>query len=349
MHSDSLAAVKHYYGQVLASNRDLKTSACCPTESMPPELAAIAAEVHPEILERFYGCGLVIPPCLEGLTVLDLGCGTGRDVYILSKLVGPKGRVIGIDMTPEQIALARRHQDYHAQKFGFNNVSFVDGMIEDLEGAGIASASIDLVVSNCVINLSPDKERVMREVLRVLKPGGEMYFSDVYADRRLPAPLRRDEVVLGECLGGAAYVEDFRRLLSKLDINDFRAISRAPIEITNAEVKRRVGNARFASVTYRIFKMDLEDRCEDYGQVAYYLGTMAESPHAFTLDDHHHFEAHRPLTVCSNTAQMLQASRYGRHFRVVGDLSTHFGLFPCGPTTPALASQASNASGAACC
>ncbi len=103
--------------------------------------------------------------------MLDLGCGSGREVYVVSKLVGSRGRVIGIDMTDEQLAVARRHVDYHTEKFGYGepNVNFVKGYMEDLEAAGIASNSVDLVVSNCVTNLSPDK-LVRRLIIWVLFP-----------------------------------------------------------------------------------------------------------------------------------------------------------------------------------
>ena len=97
--------VQEYYGKVLKTKADLKTSACCSTESMPPHIRDIMAELDEEILEKFYGCGSPIPPALDGCTVLELGCGTGRDVFILSNLVGESGRVIGVDMTDEPIAL----------------------------------------------------------------------------------------------------------------------------------------------------------------------------------------------------------------------------------------------------
>lgn len=355
MNSQStLEMVKTYYGKVLGTSTDLKTSACCSAESLPKALANINEMLHNEVREKFYGCGLVIPPLLEGCTVLDLGCGSGRDAYILSKLVGPNGKVIGIDMTSEQLAVARRHQEYHAKAFGYktSNVEFIHGYIEDLAGAGIEPHSIDVVVSNCVINLSPEKPRVMAEVLRALKKGGEMYFSDVYVDRRLPVSFHSDPVLLGECLGGALYTEDFRRILEKLEIRDFRKISQTPIALEDPEIHRKVGMARFSSITHRIFNMDLEDRCEDYGQVATYLGSISGCPHGFMLDDHHFFETGRPMTVCRNTAAMLAKSRFGNHFKVVGDSSTHFGLFPCGPTPMGQTSggQAEAcAPGGACC
>lgn len=343
-----MQSVRDYYGRVLRSSADLKTTACCVAETLPPEIAAIVAKVHPEVKERFYGCGVIAPAVLEGRTVLDLGCGSGRDAFVLSKLVGETGRVIGVDMTDEQLEVGRRHLDHHARAFGHaaSNVTFVTGYIEDLRAAGIGDESVDVVVSNCVINLSPDKHRVFREVFRVLKPGGELHFSDVFADRRLPRAFMDDPVLLGECLGGALYVEDFRRAMLAVGCRDPRTVSRSPLSITNPEVAAKVGNARFSSITWRAFKLDVEDRCEDYGQVAYYRGTIPGSPHAYRLDDHHLLEAGRPLLVCSNTALMLTGTRLAPHFRVEGDLSTHHGLFPCGPTP---SSAAEPASGGSCC
>src|ERR1041385_212707 len=104
-------SVQDYYGRVLGSSADLKTSACCLTDALPPYVSAIVNEIHPEVRDRFYGCGSPPPPGPAGATVLDLGCGSGRDCYVLSKLVGPQGRVIGLDMTAAQLAVARRHQD----------------------------------------------------------------------------------------------------------------------------------------------------------------------------------------------------------------------------------------------
>ncbi|MDD5275525.1 MAG: methyltransferase domain-containing protein [Methylovulum sp.] len=338
-------SVRHYYSQVLQSSDDLKTSACCSIDAMPAHLKVLLAGVHPEVLERFYGCGSPLPPALEGKTVLDLGCGTGRDCYLLSKLVGPTGQVIGVDMTLEQLEVAVRHRSWHAERFGYGNVEFMHGHIENLATVGIADNSIDVVVSNCVINLSPEKPKVLAEIFRVLKPGGELYFSDVFADRRIPAELRQDPILLGECLGGALYWEDFRRILHELGCPDVRAVKHNPISLDDAEVVAKIGMVKFNSVTVRAFKMPLEDRCEDYGQVAVYLGTIDQHPHGFDLDDHHHFEAGRPLRVCGNTADMLAASRYGEHFQVWGDKSRHFGLFDC---VSGSSSEAAMADGTCC-
>jgi arsenite methyltransferase len=325
--------VREYYGEVLSSSRDLKTGACCPTEAMPERLRKLLDDVHPQIKDRFYGCGSPLPPALEGRTVLDLGCGTGRDVYLLSRLVGESGRVIGIDMTPEQLQIAEQHREWHAQRYGYahSNVSFTEGYIEHLDACGIEDDSIDVVVSNCVLNLSPEKERVFAEIFRVLKPGGELYFSDVFSDRRIPAILRRDPVLLGECLSGALYTEDFRRIMQRIGCADTRYVSQSPIALYDADIEAKIGMVAFQSRTVRAFKLPLEDRCEDYGQIATYRGTIAGLPHAFMLDDHHRFETGKPLRVCSNTFDMLAGTRFAGHFDLHGDLSRHFGLFDCAP------------------
>jgi len=347
-HAETLQIVQEYYGKTLAGSKDLKTSACCSLESVPERHRRILAEIEPEILDRFYGCGSPLPPALEGCTVLDLGCGTGRDVFLASRLVGPDGFVFGVDMTVEQLAVGRRHLEAQMRRFGYArpNVELRHGYIEDLTTAGIADNSIDVVISNCVINLSPAKERVFAEIFRVLKPGGELYFADVFADRRLPEALRCDPLLYGECLGGALYVEDFRRLLARLGCPDYRVVSSRTIRLDDPELESRAGMVGFTSMTVRAFKLaGLEDLCEDYGQVATYLGTVEDAPHRFILDDHHTFVTGKPMLVCGNTAAMLQETRFGRHFRVQGERSLHFGIFPCAPA----AGEKSAPDGGACC
>jgi len=345
--TSTLESVKQYYGKVLQSNKDLQTSACCTAEAMPVHLRELLKDVHEEVQGKFYGCGSPIPSELAGRTVLDLGSGSGRDCYLLSHLVGEQGRVIGVDMTAEQLEVARKYVDWHTSRYGYKepNIEFKQGYIEDLAGAGLESGSVDVVVSNCVINLSPDKRRVFSEILRVLKPGGELIFSDVFADRRLPEAHRADPVLLGECLGGALYGEDFRRILLELGCRDYRVVSSSPLALGNADIERKVGMVTFTSRTIRAFKLDLEDRCEDYGQVAYYQGTIPEFPHGFALDDHHLFKTGLPHRVCSNTAAMLAQTRYAPHFKVLGDTSTHYGLFDCAPA----ATSATTAAAGACC
>ena len=333
-HDKTFPVVKDYYGATLSGARDLATKAAARSEPVPRAQKTILGEIDPEVLARFCGCGTPIPPCLDGLTALDLGCGAGRDAFLLSRLVGARGFVFGVDMTPELLDLARRHRIAQAEKFGFprSNVEFLEGRFEDLAALGIANASIDLVISNCALNLSPEKERVFAEIFRVLKPGGELYFSDVFADRRPPSHLRDDAVLVGECLAGAMYVEDFRRMLSRLGCPCYRVVAKAPAQIDNPEVKARVGAIAFQSMTVRAFKLaSLEDVGEDYGQVATYLGGISEYPHGFPLDVRHLLPTHKPIRVSGNTAAMLSETRYAKHFQLIGDRSRHFGRFDFPP------------------
>ncbi len=347
---DQIETVQDYYGKVLQSKMDLQTNACCTTESMPIHLRPLLKDIHSEVKDRFYGCGAPFPLALEGLTVLDLGSGTGRDCFMLSKLVGESGRVIGVDMTDEQIAIAEKHQDYHRELFGYekSNIEFRKGYIEDLASCDIADNSVDLIVSNCVLNLSPNKEKAFSEIFRVLKPGGELYFSDVFTDRRLPEHIAKDPVFVGECLGGAMYMEDFRRLLFKLGCPDPRRIATSEITINNTQMQDQAGLAKFYSITVRAFKMDLEDRCEDHGQIATYKGGIPEAPAYFDLDDHHRLELGKPMLVCGNSARMLEDSRFKQYFKIDGDRSQHFGLFDCGPDAIKTNGQTADSAGACC-
>jgi arsenite methyltransferase len=328
--------VRNYYGTVLTNTADLKTNACCASAPPPPQVASALANVHPDVLARFYGCGWPIPEAVEGKTVLDLGCGTGRDVFVLAQLTGPRGRVIGVDMTEEQLEVARRTLPWHTERFGYAepNVELHQGYIEDL--SLLEDSSIDVVISNCVVNLSPYKERVLREVHRVLALGGEFYFSDVFCDRRLPAEVASDPLLHAECLGGAMYDFDFEILAKKTGFGDPRTLTAAPIAIGSEAILEKVGAARFRSVTLRLFKLPiLEPRCEDYGQLAIYRRSIPGVGTVLHLDDHHAFELGRPERVCGNTAAMLRDTRFGAYFDVVGDTSVHYGVFDCGPTMAA--------------
>ncbi|ABC29757.1 2-polyprenyl-3-methyl-5-hydroxy-6-metoxy-1,4-benz oquinol methylase [Hahella chejuensis KCTC 2396] len=343
--------VKDYYGKQLQSSSDLKTSACCDVSRVPAWLKPLLARIHPEVSARYYGCGLVCPPLLEGCRVLDLGCGSGRDVYALAQLVGEHGEVVGVDMTDEQLQVARSHQAWHAEQFGFDNVRFLQGYIEKLDELNLEPGSFDVIVSNCVINLSPDKASVLRGLHRLLKPGGEFYFSDVYADRRVPADLHDDPTLYGECLGGALYWNDFLRLAHQNGFADPRLVEDRPLAITDNSLADRIGSINFYSATYRLFKIDeLETACEDYGQAVIYQGTVPDHPHRFILDKHHAIETGRGFPVCGNTWRMLQDTRFAGHFQFIGDFSRHYGIFEgCGTATPFDGASSSVSADAPCC
>ena len=279
---------------------------------------------------------------LDGTTVLDLGCGAGRDVYIASQLVGASGKVIGVDMTEEQISVAKEYQTYHAEKFGFGNVEFHKGLIENLDAIeSLEDNSVDVIISNCVINLCPDKEAVLKSCYRVLKPGGELYFSDVYSNRRVPQTLRDDPVLWGECLSGALYWNDFQNLAKRCGFADPRLVEDAPITINNDEVQNTISKSgqdqlKFFSATYRLFKLEsLEPFCEDFGQAVIYKGTIPRFESGWSLDDHHYMETGRVFPVCGNTYNMLKETRFAEHFDFIGDFSTHYGIFDgCGTSIP---------------
>jgi arsenite methyltransferase len=150
-----------------------------------------------------------------GETVLDLGSGAGFDCFLAARQVGRAGRVIGVDMTPDMVAKARAN----AEKGGYSNVEFRLGEIEALP---VADASVDVIISNCVINLSPDKARVFREAYRVLRPGGRLAISDVVARTALPEELRRDLHLHSCCIGGASPVEEIETALAAAGFADIR-------------------------------------------------------------------------------------------------------------------------------
>lgn len=256
-------------------------------------------------------------------------------------------------MTPEQIAVARAHVEGQTRRYGYArpNVAFLDGYIEELGDLGLAPASFDIIVSNCVINLSPDKRAVLDGAWKLLKPGGELYFADVYADRRLPAALRDDPVLTGECLAGALYWNDFLTLAKGAGFADPRLVADRPLAINDAGVKAKLGAAKFFSATYRLFKLDgLEAACEDYGQAVVYKGGIAECEDAFTLDKHHTIEKGRVFQVCGNSWRMLAETRFAPHFDFIGDFSRHYGIFAgCGTNLPFDAEAKGAAASGGCC
>ncbi len=330
--------VQNYYGKELSQTADLKTNACCTLSPPPQKIREALTLIHDEVIEKYYGCGLTIPNELEGLKILDLGSGSGRDCYIASKLVGQNGSVVGIDMTDEQLDVANKHIDYHTEAFGYSksNVRFVKGNIESLDQLNLSPESFDLIISNCVINLATDKKKVLRDAYNLLKPGGEIYFSDVYCDRRIGQELQDDPVLWGECLSGALYWNDFLKFARSAGFTDPRSVSNQPITIDNEEIKAKLGDIQFFSVTYRLFKIDgLEEDCEDYGQALKYLGKIEGKPNGFDLDDHHYFPTGKVMPVCGNTYKMLKDTRFEKHFTFYGDFSTHYGIYEgCGGAMP---------------
>jgi arsenite methyltransferase len=344
---------QNYYGEVLRGSADLKTDACTMADAPQPAFRQALANVHPEVKARYYGCGLVTPEAVEGCNILDLGSGAGQDAYVLAQLVGEQGSVIGVDATPAQLEVANRNLDWHQDKFGYTkgNVRFIEGDIERLETLDLAPGSFDVIVSNCVINLVADKAAVFRAAHKLLKPGGELYFSDVYADRRVYAHLLNDPVLHGECLSGALYWGDFLKEAKGAGFGDPRLVKDRPLGIGDAAIAEMLDGISFFSATYRLFKLDgLEPECEDYGQAVIYRGTVPGHECILTLDKHHVMEAGRVFPVCGNSWKMLAETRLAPHFDFVGDFSKHFGVFAgCGGGLPFDRLANGSAPSTACC
>lgn len=322
--------VQRYYGEILQSSADLKTNACCTVDAIPPHVSDVIEQIHSDVRARYYGCGLILPEALDGAQILDLGCGAGHDCYVLSRFIGARGRVVGVDMTPEQLQVARSHRDYHAAKFGYSdsNVEFIHADIECLDETDLEDGCFDLIVSNCVVNLATDKRAVLDQAYRLLKPGGEMYFADVYSDRRVSNDLKMDPELYTECLSGALYCNDFLVLAKHAGFADPRLVTDRPLTIEAPTLRQKVRDIRFFSATYRLFKLDqLEPGGEDYGQTVRYLGNIPHHPDRLVLDKHHIFTAGKTKAVSGNTYMMLAESRFAPYFEFHGDMRDHVGIF----------------------
>jgi len=326
---DQKENAKEYYGEVLSSSDDLKTTACCTIDMIPKRVRDTLPYIMDEIKDKYYGCGSPMPHVLEGQIMLDLGCGSGRDVYILSKLAGQDGFIHGIDMTANQINVAKKYQEDQTKRFEYKkiNTNFIHDYIETID-EHFEENSLDIVTSNCVINLLEDKRTILKKVYKLLKDGGEFYFSDVYANRRLPKHIKEDKVLHGECLGGALYANDFIRYAIEAGFVEPRMVTAKEIEITDDAMKKVIGKTKFYSITYRLWKIEgLDSVCEDYGQSAIYKGGIPECELEFQLDSNHLFEINRPEHVCKNTADMLSKTRYKKYFEIIGNTDIHFGEF----------------------
>uniref|UniRef100_H3BXR4 Arsenite methyltransferase n=1 Tax=Tetraodon nigroviridis TaxID=99883 RepID=H3BXR4_TETNG len=322
------ADVKDYYGKRVTSTADLKTSACvAPAKRVPAYISRVLKKVHPDVISRYYGCGLVVPESLEGCRVLDLGCGTGRDCYMLSQLVGERGHVTGIDMTEEQLEVAQTHLDYHMKEFGYKNpnVDFVQGFIEALTEAGLKKDSFDIIISNCVVNLSPDKKRVLAEAYSVLKDGGELYFSDVYSSGRLTEEMRNHKVLWGECLSGALWWKDLLLLAEEVGFSPPRLVTASLITVENKELQEVLGDFKFVSATYRLFKVP---KGHTGHARSTYKGNITGVEDSFEFDCQHTFKkANEAVPVGGEVAAILTHSRFKEDFTLQPARAPHQ---PCG-------------------
>ena len=311
---------------------------CCVPRYDPRYLAVIPNE----ILERDYGCGDPTPYLRPGDTVLDLGCGGGKACYIAAQIVGPAGRVIGVDANPEMLALARRYQAEVAQRLGFANVEFRCGLIQDLrldldqlaeelarrpvrdqlswlelrtleerlrhEKPMIPDESVDCVVSNCVLNLvrPQDRRQLFHEVFRVLRRGGRVAISDIVADEDVPEHLQQDPALWSGCVSGA-FRED--RFLQAFEEAGFHGIH---VAVRRREPWRTVEGIEFRSVTVLAYK-GKQGPCLERNQAVIYRGPFKKVED----DDGHVFYRGERMAVCDKTFRLLQREPYAGMFEAI--------------------------------
>lgn len=331
-------AVRERYGR---GARQPEPGLCCPVEYDPGLLEAIPAAV----LERDYGCGDPTRHLREGETVLDLGSGAGKHCFIAAQVVGPGGRVIGVDMTSEMLEVARRSAPVVAERLGYANVEFRRGRIQDLgldldrldaalaerpvadaeglraareleeslrrERPLVADASVDVVISNCVLNLvrPGDKPGLFREIHRVLRLGGRAVISDIVSDEPVPGSMREDPELWSGCIAGALTEDGFLEAFEAAGLYGIRILER------REEPWRTVQGIEFRSVTVEAFK-GKEGPCRERLQAVIYRGPFRE----VLDDDGHRMERGKRYAVCDKTYRIFGREPYREHFAFVEPL-----------------------------
>ncbi|HNP30609.1 MAG TPA: methyltransferase domain-containing protein [Nitrospirales bacterium] len=233
--------VSERYAKAVTNGEQL----CCPTGYNHEDLGQFIPE---PVLKVSYGCGTPVglSTVLPGEVVLDIGSGGGIDCFEASRKVGPQGRVIGIDMTDEMLALARRHAPTVAKNLGYPepNVDFRKGFADAMP---VEDDQVDLIVSNCVINLAPDKGKVFQEMFRVLRPGGRFTISDIVADQPIPKYLIYDKAKWGDCLSGALTIKDYWGGLRGAGFKGLHQVNSIPWRV--------IDGIQFLSVTLTGYKL----------------------------------------------------------------------------------------------
>ncbi len=314
---------------------------CCPVDYDPKYLEAIPDEV----IERDYGCGDPSRYLKAGETVLDLGSGTGKICFIASQVVGQTGKVIGVDMTPEMLEVARRNAPVVAERIGYANVEFRRGRIQDLaldlerleERLGehpvsttedylelermmsdlrlleplVLDESVDVVVSNCVLNLvaTDQKQNLFREIHRVLRTGGRAVISDIASDEPVPEELQMDAELWSGCVSGALTEEGFLEAFEEVGFYGIRVRER------QAEPWQTVNGIEFRSVTVEAFK-GKEGPCWERMPAVVYRGPFKE----VLDDDDHRMERGKRYAVCDKTFRIYGREPYREYFDFIEPL-----------------------------
>lgn len=325
-----------------AASKRVEPALCCPTEYAADYLSVIPQEV----IERDYGCGDPTPWVNEGDAVLDLGSGAGKLCYILSLVVGPEGRVIGVDCNADMLRLARKHQGTVAERLGYANVEFRYGLIQDLqldldrlgeqlsarpidtpaewisarsveqqlreEQPMIPDDSVDCVVSNCVLNLvrKEDRRQLFGEIFRVLKRGGRAAISDIVSDEDVPEHLQRDGELWSGCLSGAFREDRFIQAFVDAGFHGMQIVKR------QREPWQTIEGIEFRSVTVLAFK-GKQGPCLERNQALVYKGPFRKVED----DDGHVFMRGERAAVCDKTFHLLQREPYRDLFEPIEPLT----------------------------
>ncbi len=273
---------------------------CCPVTYSPE----YTSHIPEDVLKISYGCGSPVMEAdiKEGETVLDLGSGGGVDCFIGARLVGPSGRITGVDMTDDMLLKAGEAKKAVAENLGYDVVEFKKGLLEDIP---CGDAAFDLVISNCVINLSGDKDRVFGEMYRVLNDRGRFCIADVVAEEDVPEEIRSDTRLWGECIAGAMREDEFIR--TALDAGFYG------LHVTKRDLYRVVEGIRFYSITLKGYKFKKGKECVYKGQYAIYNGPFS-SVHD---DDGHEYPVGKLVEVCTDTAEKLKNPPYRGLFTVI--------------------------------
>ena len=230
-----------------------------------------------------------------GETVVDLGSGAGIDVFIAAKKVGRQGKAIGVDMTDPMLGVAGQHKATVAANLGYDVVDFRKGFLEEVP---VGDGEADLVTSNCVINLSPDKPRVFGEMWRILKDHGRIVVSDIVSEEAVPSHHRRDPRLWGECISGALTEEEFLAYLERVGFYG--------VQVLQKSFWKEVDGYRFYSVCVRGYKFEKNAACKSVAQMAIYQGPFKGA----SDEEGHYFPRGVPVEVCADTAAKLSHPPY---------------------------------------
>ncbi|MCG3117758.1 MAG: methyltransferase domain-containing protein [Candidatus Manganitrophus sp. SA1] len=293
----SRRVVSDFYG---AAAETPQPALCCPG-GYPQE---DSSHIPKEVLEIAYGCGspVGLAGIAPGETMVDLGSGGGIDCFIAAKKVGPEGRVLGIDMTDAMLERAREAKGKVAANLGYDIVEFRKGYLEEIP---LPDRFADVITSNCVINLSPDKKQVFVEMWRVLKDFGRIVVSDTVAERALPPGMKANPRLWGECVSGALTETEY---LSRLEEAGFYGLA-----VIKKNLWKEVKGYLFYSVVIRGFKYEKKQGCNYIGQTAIYLGPMQ----GVIDEEGHHFPRNQPVEICTDTAAKLKRPPYAGSFEVI--------------------------------